>query len=48
MNIFYNKMFDIHTVQGLGGINEMIAYIAKMYASIKAYAVYFSGVKFTL
>ena len=30
------KIHDIHAVQGLGGIIEMIVYIKKMYAITKA------------
>ena len=31
-----NKIHDIHAVQGLGWINEMMVHIKKTYANIKA------------
>ena len=43
----YYKLYGIHAVQGLGGINEMMVHIKKTYATAKVYVIYFSGVKFT-
>ena len=46
MTIFITR-HDIRGVQGLDGISEMVVHVKKIYANIKAQAIYFIGVKVT-